>query len=145
MDNTIEAHGLVRRFGDTTALDGVDLAARTGSVLAVLGPNGAGKTTAVRILATLLEPDEGRALVGGHDVVAQAQQVRRLIALPPDRLRAKVHEAIHLREGARRIQHGFAAAGGPSAAADAFETHLLHREPPQKLPSRQDQASSGGS
>jgi ABC-type transport system involved in cytochrome c biogenesis ATPase subunit len=50
-------------------------------VLAVLGPNGAGKTTAVRILATLLQPDEGRALVGGYDVVAQAQQVRRLIAL----------------------------------------------------------------
>ena len=81
MDNTIEAHGLVKRFGDTTALDGVDLAARTGSVLAVLGPNGAGKTTAVRILATLLEPDDGRALVGGYDVVAQAQQVRQLIAL----------------------------------------------------------------
>jgi oleandomycin transport system ATP-binding protein len=81
MDNTIEAHGLVKRFGATTALDGVDLAARTGTVLAVLGPNGAGKTTAVRILATLLQPDEGRALVGGHDVVAQAQQVRRLIAL----------------------------------------------------------------
>jgi ABC-type multidrug transport system ATPase subunit len=52
MDNTIEAHGLVKRFGDTTALGGVDLAARTGTVLAVLGPNGAGKTTAVRILAT---------------------------------------------------------------------------------------------
>ena len=81
MDNTIEAHGLVKRFGDTTALDGVDPAARTGSVLAVLGPNGAGKTTAVRILATLLEPDEGRALVGGYDVVARAQQVRQLIAL----------------------------------------------------------------
>jgi len=81
MDNTIEAHGLVKRFGGTTALDGVDLAARTGSVLAVLGPNGAGKTTAVRILATLLEPDEGWALVGGYDVVAQAQQVRQLIAV----------------------------------------------------------------
>jgi len=81
MDNTIEAHGLVKRFGATTALDGVDLAARAGTVLAVLGPNGAGKTTAVRILATLLQPDEGRALVGGYDVVAQAQQVRRLIAL----------------------------------------------------------------
>ena len=81
MDNTIEANGLAKRFGDTTALDGVELAARTGSVLAVLGPNGAGKTTAVRILATLLEPDEGRALVGGYDVVAQAQQVRQLIAL----------------------------------------------------------------
>jgi oleandomycin transport system ATP-binding protein len=81
MDTTIEAHGLVKRFGDTTALGGVDLAARTGTVLAVLGPNGAGKTTAVRILATLIEPDGGRALVGGYDVVAQAQQVRRLIAL----------------------------------------------------------------
>ena len=81
MDNTIEAHGLVKRFGATTALDGVDLAARTGTVLAVLGPNGAGKTTAVRILATLLQPDQGRALVGGYDVVAQARQVRRLIAL----------------------------------------------------------------
>ena len=81
MDNAIETHGLVKRFGDTTALDGVDLTARTGTVLAVLGPNGAGKTTAVRILATLLEPDDGRALVGGYDVVAQAQQVRQLIAL----------------------------------------------------------------
>ena len=81
MDYTIEAHGLVKRFGATTALDGVDLAARTGTVLAVLGPNGAGKTTAVRILATLLRPDGGRGLVGGYDVVAQAQQVRRLIAL----------------------------------------------------------------
>ena len=81
MDTTIEAHGLVKRFGDTTALGGVDLAARTGTVLSVLGPNGAGKTTAVRILATLIEPDGGRALVGGYDVVAQAQQVRRLIAL----------------------------------------------------------------
>ena len=81
MDHTIEAHGLVKRFGATSALDGVDLAARSGTVLAVLGPNGAGKTTAVRILATLLQPDEGRALVGGYDVVTQAQQVRRLIAL----------------------------------------------------------------
>jgi oleandomycin transport system ATP-binding protein len=81
MDTTIEAHGLVKRFGDTTALGGVDLAARTGTVLAVLGPNGAGKTTAVRILATLIEPDWCRALVGGYDVVAQAQRVRRLIAL----------------------------------------------------------------
>ena len=81
MDNTIEARGLVKRFGATTALDGVDLTARTGTVLAVLGPNGAGKTTAVRVLATLIEPDGGRASVGGYDVVARAQQVRRLIAL----------------------------------------------------------------
>ena len=64
MDNTIEPHGLVKRFGATTALDGVDLAARTGTVLGVLGPNGAGKTTAVRILATLVRADAGRARVG---------------------------------------------------------------------------------
>ena len=57
---------------------------------------------------------------------------RRLRA---DRLRAKVHEAIRLREGAKHVQQAFAAAGGPSAAADAFETRLLHRELPQKLPS----------
>jgi oleandomycin transport system ATP-binding protein len=81
MDTTIEANGLVKRFGETAALDGVDLAARTGTVLAALGPNGAGKTTAVRVLATLLRPDAGRAVVGGYDVVGQAHQVRQLIAL----------------------------------------------------------------
>jgi oleandomycin transport system ATP-binding protein len=81
MTNAIVAEGLVKRFGDTTALGGVDLAARTGSVLGLLGPNGAGKTTAVRILATLLRPDQGHATVGGSDVVKQAHQVRRLIGL----------------------------------------------------------------
>jgi oleandomycin transport system ATP-binding protein len=81
MTYAIQAEGLVKRFGDTVALDGVDLEARTGSVLGVLGPNGAGKTTAVRILATLLRPDAGRATVGGHDVVRDAHQVRQLIGL----------------------------------------------------------------
>ena len=57
--NAIEATGLKKRFGTTQALDGVDLAAREGTVLGVLGPNGAGKTTAVRVLATLLRPDAG--------------------------------------------------------------------------------------
>jgi oleandomycin transport system ATP-binding protein len=77
----IEAHGLVKRFGKTTALAGVDLAARPGSVLGLLGPNGAGKTTAVRILATLLRPDDGSAAVCGYDVVRDAHQVRQLIGL----------------------------------------------------------------
>jgi oleandomycin transport system ATP-binding protein len=81
MTHAIQAEGLVKRFGDTVALDGVDLEAREGSVLGVLGPNGAGKTTAVRILATLLRPDAGRATVGGYDVVHDAHQVRRLIGL----------------------------------------------------------------
>jgi oleandomycin transport system ATP-binding protein len=81
MDHAIWAEGLVRRFGETTALDGVDLGVRTGTVLGLLGPNGAGKTTAVRVLATLLRPDAGRATVGGHDVVGEAHRVRQLIGL----------------------------------------------------------------
>jgi oleandomycin transport system ATP-binding protein len=81
MRDAIQAEGLVKRFGGTTALAGADLVARTGTVLAVLGPNGAGKTTAVRILATLLRPDEGHATVAGYDLVGQAHQVRRMIAL----------------------------------------------------------------
>ncbi len=79
--NAIEATGLVKRFGKTMALDGVDLVARQGRVLGVLGPNGAGKTTAVRILATLLWPDGGQASVCGYDVVRDAHQVRQLIGL----------------------------------------------------------------
>jgi len=81
MTNAIEAAGLVKRFGKTTALDGVDLVARPGTVLGVLGPNGAGKTTAVRILATLLQADAGQALVCGYDVGRQAHEVRQLIGV----------------------------------------------------------------
>src|SRR5579862_5546929 len=79
--NAIEATGLVKRFGKTTALAGVDLAARPGRVLGVLGPNGAGKTTAVRILATLLRPDAGEARVCGYHTERDAHQVRQLIGL----------------------------------------------------------------
>ena len=81
MDVAFEAHGLVKRFGATVALDGVDLAAARGTVLGVLGPNGAGKTTAVRVLATLLQPDAGSARVLGVDVLAEPGRVRRLIGL----------------------------------------------------------------
>ena len=80
-DIAIEARGLVKRFGKTTALDGVDLAARRGTVLGVLGPNGAGKTTAVRVLATLIRPDAGTASVLGYDVQRDAHQVRQLVGL----------------------------------------------------------------
>jgi oleandomycin transport system ATP-binding protein len=81
MTYSIVAEGLLKRFGDTVALDGIDLAVRTGSVFGLLGPNGAGKTTAVRILATLLRPDGGHASVCGHDVVTHAHQVRQLSGL----------------------------------------------------------------
>src|SRR4051794_4278387 len=81
MEYAIEAEGLRKRFGDTQALDGVDLAARRGSVLGVLGPNGAGKTTAVRILATLIQADAGHAVVAGHDVAREPARVREQIGL----------------------------------------------------------------
>jgi oleandomycin transport system ATP-binding protein len=81
MTYSIIAEGLAKRFGETAALDGVDLRVRTGTVFGLLGPNGAGKTTAVRILATLLVPDGGHAAIDGLDVVSQAHQVRQIIAL----------------------------------------------------------------
>jgi oleandomycin transport system ATP-binding protein len=81
MSHIIEAEGLRKAFGKTQALDGVDLAAREGTVLGVLGPNGAGKTTAVRVLATLLRADAGTARIDGYDVAKQAGQVRRTIGL----------------------------------------------------------------
>ncbi len=77
----IEATGLVKSFGETRAVDGVDLAVREGSVYGVLGPNGAGKTTTIRMLATLIRPDAGRARVLGHDIVAEADRVRGAISL----------------------------------------------------------------
>ena len=81
MTYSIIADGLVKRFGDTRALNGIDLAVPTGTVFGLLGPNGAGKTTAVRILATLTRPDGGHATVCGHDVVRHAHQVRQLTGL----------------------------------------------------------------
>jgi ABC-2 type transport system ATP-binding protein len=80
-DLAVEATGLVKSFGSTRAIDGVDLAVQAGSVSGVLGPNGAGKTTAIRILATLLRPDHGTALVFGHDVVRDSAAVRGRIGL----------------------------------------------------------------
>jgi ABC-2 type transport system ATP-binding protein len=77
----IEASGLVKTFGSVRAVDGVDLAVRSGSVYGVLGPNGAGKTTTIRMLATLLRPDAGSARVLGHDIVDEADAVRGLVSL----------------------------------------------------------------
>jgi len=77
----VEASGLKKHFGDTRAVDGVDLAVGAGSVYGVLGPNGAGKTTTIRMLATLLRPDGGSARVLGHDVIEEGDAVRGLVAL----------------------------------------------------------------
>jgi oleandomycin transport system ATP-binding protein len=79
--SAVQADGLVKRYGSTVALAGLDLAVPAGTVLGLLGPNGAGKTTAVRILATLVQPDGGSARVGGFDVTREPGKVRELIGL----------------------------------------------------------------
>ena len=81
--DAIVVDGLRKRYGDVEALDGVSFAVRAGEIFGLLGPNGAGKSTTVRVLATLTRPDDGRATVGGHDVVREADAVRRSIGYVP--------------------------------------------------------------
>jgi len=81
MTNAIETNGLAKHFGETHALRGVDLRIRQGTIYGLLGPNGAGKTTTIRVLATLLRPTGGSATVFGHDVVREAEAVRRKVSL----------------------------------------------------------------
>ncbi len=80
-DLAVEAHGLVKVFGDNRAVDGVDLKVPTGTIYGVLGPNGAGKTTVISMLATLLKPDAGSATIFGHDIQKEPQIVRQLIGV----------------------------------------------------------------
>ncbi|MEZ5244917.1 MAG: ATP-binding cassette domain-containing protein [Acidimicrobiales bacterium] len=81
MTDAIRATGLVKRYGEVTALAGLDLTVPEGTVLGLLGPNGAGKTTAVSILSTLLVPDEGQATIAGADLISEPDEVRRRIGL----------------------------------------------------------------
>jgi len=121
----IEAEGLRKRFGSTEALSGLDLTVAAGSIYGLLGPNGAGKTTAVRILATLLRPDGGRAAVLGHDVVREAAAVRRLIALAGQA--ATVDEDLTGRENLLFLGRlsGLSRRGGRSRAAGLLEAFGL--------------------
>lgn len=80
-DWAVEAHGLIKNFGDNRAVDGVNLNVRAGTIYGLLGPNGAGKTTTIRMLATLLRPDIGSARIFGYDVVKESQIVRQLIGV----------------------------------------------------------------
>jgi daunorubicin resistance ABC transporter ATP-binding subunit len=80
-ETAILTHGLTKRFGDFTAVDALDLEVAEGTVVSLLGPNGAGKTTTVRMLATLIAPDAGRATVAGYDVVSDAARVRERMSL----------------------------------------------------------------
>jgi len=137
--HAIEATGLVKRFGTTTALDGVDLVARPGRVLGVLGPNGAGKTTAVRILATLLRPDGGRATVCGYDVLRDAHQVRQLIGLTGQY--ASVDEGL---SGTNNLLMIGRLLGLPRAEARARAAELLARFDLAEAAARPAKTYSGG-
>jgi oleandomycin transport system ATP-binding protein len=95
-ETAVTVRGLVKHYGETKALDGVDLDVRQGTVLGVLGPNGAGKTTLVRVLSTLIRPDAGTAWVAGYDVLRQPRQLRRVIGLTGQY--ASVDEALSGRE-----------------------------------------------
>jgi ABC-2 type transport system ATP-binding protein len=120
MTPTIEASGLRKRFGKTTALDGLDLHAEPGQVLAVLGPNGAGKTTFVRMVATLLRPDAGQLRVAGHDVRREAGAVRRAIGLAGQH--AAVEPSMTGRENLELVARLF---GQDRRAARANTTRVL--------------------
>ncbi|HET9142748.1 ATP-binding cassette domain-containing protein [Actinophytocola sp.] len=121
-DPIVLVEDLHKHYGRTHALRGLDLAIRAGSVCGLLGPNGAGKTTAVRVLATLAQPDAGRATVAGHDVVREADAVRRRIGLAGQH--AAVDEKLTGRDNLRmfgRLCHL------PRAAARSRADELLER------------------
>src|SRR5512147_1408525 len=84
--NAIEVRGIVKRFGDFTAVDGVSFAVEEGEIFGLLGPNGAGKSTLIRMLTTLLPPTTGTALVSGFDVTTRSDDVRRSIGVIPQAL-----------------------------------------------------------
>jgi len=132
-------HALVRRFGDTEALGGVDLEVAEGSVVGLLGPNGAGKTTLVRVLATLLRPDEGRAEVFGRDVVTEAGAVRELIGLTGQF--AAVDELLSGRENLRMFGRLFRLSRRQSAQR---ASELLERFGLAEAGDRQVKTYSGG-
>ena len=138
-DLAVEAHGLVKHFGTTKAVDGIDLAVRTGTVYGVLGPNGAGKTTAVRMLATLIRPDAGTATVLGHDVRHEADAVRSLIGLTGQF--ASVDEDLTGTENLVLIARLY---GFSRAAARARAAELLHAFELDEAADRSVKTFSGG-
>ncbi|WP_062463880.1 ATP-binding cassette domain-containing protein [Demequina soli] len=124
-DLAIETDGLVKVYGATRAVDGIDLRIPRGGVHGFLGPNGAGKTTAIRMLATLIRPDGGRARVLGHDIERHADEVRSRVSLTGQF--ASVDEDLTGRENLRLIAklYGFGGAAAASRADELLEAFAL--------------------
>src|SRR5512132_1721564 len=135
----ITATGLAKSYGDVVALDGIDLEAQEGTVLGLLGPNGAGKTTAVRILATLLKPDQGSARIAGFDVVKQAAQLRAHIGLAGQN--AAVDETLTGYENLEMVGRLYHLGKGP---AQARARELLERFELDEAGDRVAKTYSGG-
>ncbi|MFF4156455.1 ATP-binding cassette domain-containing protein [Streptomyces sp. NPDC001678] len=139
MPGAIYAEGLVKTFGDVTALNGVDLDVPEGTVLGLLGPNGAGKTTAVRVLTTLIKPDRGKAVVAGVDVLRKPNDVRHSIGLSGQF--AAVDEYLTGRENLRMVGRLYQLSGR-DAKARAGE--LLERFNLTEAADRPAKTYSGG-
>ena len=136
---TFEAEGVVKSFGKTMALDGLDLTMEAGQVLAVLGPNGAGKTTLISIVATLLRADSGTVLVGGYDAAREPAAVRRLLALAGQN--AAVEPAMTGRENVEMVARLFGLSRN-QARADA--ARVLDQLDLTEAADRQVRTYSGG-
>ena len=119
--NAIETRALTRRFGDLTAVNGLELAVPEGELFALLGVNGAGKTTAIRMLCALLSPTSGDAFVQGHSVVTEAAEVKRVIGVSPQE--TAVAPLLTVRENLRLMAglHGLDRAEGKSRSDALME------------------------
>jgi ABC-2 type transport system ATP-binding protein len=91
--NAIEVHNIVKKFGDFTAVNGVSFAVEEGEIFGLLGPNGAGKSTLIRMLTTLMPPTSGTGTVNGHDIVKDADGVRRSIGVIPQAMTSDLERA----------------------------------------------------
>jgi ABC-2 type transport system ATP-binding protein len=139
MDALIEADGLSKKFGKVQALSDLSLTLPAGKPVAILGPNGAGKTTLIRMVATLLQPDRGSLLVGGHDVVRDPMAVRRMIGLAGQS--AAVEEMMTGRENLVMVARLY---GQPAAAARQSAARILEQMDLEDASDRQVRTYSGG-
>jgi ABC-2 type transport system ATP-binding protein len=139
MDALIEADGLSKKFGKVQALSDLSLTLPAGKPVAILGPNGAGKTTFIRMVATLLQPDRGSLLVGGHDVVRDPMAVRRMIGLAGQS--AAVEEMMTGRENLVMVARLY---GQPAGAAKQSAARILEQMDLEEAADRQVRTYSGG-